>query len=259
MTGNMHVGVCGFCLPQAKLFERFRLLEVQQTFYWPPQLKTVERWRREAPEDFQFTVKAFQAITHPCSSPTYRRTKFTAEEQAECGNFADTPTVRAAWETTRQIALALKAAFVVFQCPPKFDASEEHVSRLKAFFQWIDRDAMHIAWEPRHASWTDELIDALCRELDLIHVVDPLERASVCGRPAYLRLHGEARGGYRYNYNHPYSEAELATIRQRLPDGPSYLLFNNIQMAVDAERFEALLERPLGNRQNPAETGRRQR
>jgi uncharacterized protein YecE (DUF72 family) len=241
MSQDIHVGVCGFCLPQAKLFERFRLLEVQQTFYWPPQLKTVERWRRDAPADFEYTIKAFQVITHPCSSPTYRRTKFTAAEQAECGNFGDTPTVRAAWETTRQIAVALEAPFVVFQCPPKFDASDEHVTRIKAFFHWIDRGAARLAWEPRHATWTDGLIGELCRELDLIHAVDPLERLTVHGSPAYLRLHGEARGCYRYNYNHPYSDGELATIRKHLPAGLSYLLFNNIQMAADAERFEGLL------------------
>jgi uncharacterized protein YecE (DUF72 family) len=243
MSGDVHVGVCGFCLPQAELFQRFRLLEVQQTFYWPPQPKTVERWRREAPEDFEFTVKAFQAITHPCSSPTYRRTRFTAAEQQQCGNFADTPIVREAWATTRQLAVALHSRWVIFQCPPRFEATDDHVARSRSFFQWIDRGNMCIAWEPRHVSWTDELILELCQELDLVHVVDPLERASVFGSPAYLRLHGVALGDYRYNYNRSYTDDDLEAIRRQLPLKTTYLLFNNMQMAIDAKRLDELLER----------------
>src|SRR5689334_359445 len=77
LSNSVRIGVCGFCLPQSELFRRFKLLEVQQTFYWPPQLKTVERWRRTAPEDFEFTLKAFQAITHTHNYRTYRKARFS--------------------------------------------------------------------------------------------------------------------------------------------------------------------------------------
>jgi uncharacterized protein YecE (DUF72 family) len=241
MSSHIRVGVCGFCRPQAELFSRFQLLEVQQTFYWPPQLKTVERWRQAAPENFEFTLKAFQAITHPSSSPTYRRAKFSAQQLAECGHFGDTPTVREAWETTRQLALGLGATTIVFQCPPRFGATSENVGRLRSFFHWIDRTSMRLAWAPRHASWSVDLIEELCRELDLIHAVDPLERASVHGEPAYFRLHGLALGSYRYKYNHPYSDEQLLEIRRRCLPGPTLCLFNNMQMAADAERLENLL------------------
>src|SRR3954463_9249166 len=93
---DVRVGVCGFCVPQSELFRRFALLEVQQTFYWPPQLRTAERWRRTAPADFEFTVKAFQAITHPYNNRTYRKARFSADELAQCGDFCDTPVVREA-------------------------------------------------------------------------------------------------------------------------------------------------------------------
>src|SRR5688572_3961737 len=126
---TVRVGACGFCLPQAELFRRFKLLEVQHTFYWPPQLKTVERWRRTAPPDFEFTLKAFQAITHPYNPRTYRKTKFSADELAQCGNFRDTSVVRAAWELTLSLADSLEATVVVFQCPPSFATTEENVSQ----------------------------------------------------------------------------------------------------------------------------------
>ncbi len=243
---SVRAGVCGFCLPQAELFRRFRLLEVQQTFYWPPQLKTVERWRRTAPDDFEFTLKAFQAITHPSTSPTYRRTKFSADERAQCGGFCDKQVVREAWRLTLTLADALEATFVVFQCPPKFDASEENVGRLRRFFQWADRHRLRFAWEPRHATWTRDLVRDLCHELDLIHVVDPLEHDDVYGSPRYLRLHGKALGGFRYDYGRVYSDEELVAIFARCQPGPTYCLFNNKQMATDTERFLSLSQSTSG-------------
>jgi len=243
---SVRAGVCGFCLPQAELFRRFRLLEVQQTFYWPPQLKTVERWRRTAPDQFEFTLKAFQAITHPSTSPTYRRTKFSTDERAQCGGFCDTQVVRDAWRLTLTLADALEASVVVFQCPPKFEASDENVGRLRRFFQWADRHQLRFAWEPRHATWTRDMVRELCRELDLIHVVDPLEQDDVYGTPRYLRLHGKALGNFRYDYGRVYSDEELADIYARCQPGPTYCLFNNKQMASDTERFLSLIQSTRG-------------
>jgi uncharacterized protein YecE (DUF72 family) len=237
---SIRLGVCGFCLPQAELFRRFSLLEVQQTFYWPPQLKTVERWRRTAPEDFEFTVKAFQAITHPGASPTYRRTKFSTDERAQCGGFCDTKVVRDAWHLTFELANSLEASIIVFQCPPSFDASDENVERLRQFFHWADRGRLRFGWEPRHTTWTRGLVRDLCWELELIHVVDPLEQGDVCGSPRYLRLHGKSLGNFRYDYGRTYTDEELADIYERCQPGPTYCLFNNKQMATDAERFSLL-------------------
>ena len=119
IASPLRIGVCGFCLPQAELFRSFRLLEVQQTFYWPPQLKTVERWRRTAPSDFEFTLKAFQAITHTYNHRTYRKVRFSADELAQCGGFRDTQVVRDAWELTRTLAEALDATIRCISVPTK--------------------------------------------------------------------------------------------------------------------------------------------
>ena len=241
-SSRLRVGVCGFCLPQAELFRRFKVLEVQQTFYWPPQLKTVERWRRTAPSDFQFTIKAFQAITHPYNHRTYRKARFSADELAQCGGFRDTKVVRDAWELTHTLTIALGAAIVVFQCPPSFAATEENVGHLKQFFHWASRGRMRFVWEPRHATWTPALIGELCSELDLIQAVDPFEQGSVFGEPRYYRLHGTAIGNFRYEYDHPYSEDELHTLKNLCAETATYCMFNNKQMAADAARFERITE-----------------
>ena len=70
---EIKTGCCGFAGAQGDYFDRFRLIEIQDTFYQLPQLKTAERWRRTAPEGFEFLIKAWQLITHLPASPTYRR------------------------------------------------------------------------------------------------------------------------------------------------------------------------------------------
>ena len=230
------IGTCGFCMRQAELFRRFALLEVQQTFYHPPQLKTVERWRREAPPDFRFTLKAWQAITHPAASPTYRRSKLSPAERRQCGLFRDTVLVRTAWETTRQLARALAAEFVVFQCPPQFLPTEENVANIRRFFTWAQRDRLRFGWEPRHPDWW-ELVAGLCQELDLIHVVDPFYEAPRYGLPHYFRLHGQPRGTYRWEYKYQYSADELAVIARLCRMADTYCLFNNDRMCDDAQRL----------------------
>ncbi len=70
--GRVKVGCCGFPGGMRGYFSRFEVVEVQQTFYQPPRMETALRWRREAQADFEFVIKAWQLITHPSSSPTYR-------------------------------------------------------------------------------------------------------------------------------------------------------------------------------------------
>jgi uncharacterized protein YecE (DUF72 family) len=67
---KIQVGCCGFAAAKAKYHKNFAVVEIQQTFYQPPQEKTAEKWRNEAPPDFEFTLKAWQLITHPPQSPT---------------------------------------------------------------------------------------------------------------------------------------------------------------------------------------------
>ncbi|HUW19226.1 MAG TPA: DUF72 domain-containing protein [Sedimentisphaerales bacterium] len=42
------VGCCGFPVARPEYFEQFSLVEIQQTFYQPPQPDTAKRWRDQA-------------------------------------------------------------------------------------------------------------------------------------------------------------------------------------------------------------------
>ncbi len=234
---QIKVGCCGFSLSHERYFATFPVVEIQQTFYEPPQPRTAARWREQAPEGFEFTLKAWQLITHEATSPTYRRLKtaLSERERAQVGAFRWTPPVRRAWERTLEIARLLRAAKVVFQCPASFEPTSRNMDRMRRFFREAPREGLTLIWEPR-GRWQPEQIRELCRELGLVHGVDPFQARAVTRGLRYFRLHGI--GGYRTKY----TDADLERLRAQLPErGPAYVLFNNAEMADDARRFLELL------------------
>lgn len=239
MKREIQIGTCGFGRAKKPQYaELLNCVEIQHTFYQPPQIKTLERWRAEMPDSFEFTLKAWQLITHESSSPTYRRLKktLTEKESEDAGFFKPTDIVREGWETTLACAEALRARTILFQCPAKFRQTDENVRNLKKFFNSIDRGEMNFAWEPRGV-WDDGLVKAICDDLNLYHVVDPFKARTVTPDRCYYRLHGI--GGWRYRYE----EGELDELVSLLPEeGLSYIFFNNNEMTDDAARFRHIVE-----------------
>jgi uncharacterized protein YecE (DUF72 family) len=237
---QVKTGLCGFTIGAAAYFEMFGVVEVQQTFYDPPAPLTLERWRAQAPSDFEFTMKAWQVITHAGTSRTYRRLKspFTEEQRAEAGGFRLNATVLGAWRTTLACAKRLRATAILFQCPASFRPTEENAEAMRRFFDEIERPAsMRMLWEPR-GPWPDDLVTALCRDLDLVHVVDPFLRPSLTPAFTYWRLHGN---GSHYA---TYTDDELDQLRRWLPaEGDAYVMFNNIPRVADARRFMSTMQR----------------
>jgi len=237
-NGIIKVGCCGFTVGRPKYFESFSVVEIQQSFYQPPKQNTVKRWRDEAPTDFEFTLKAWQLITHEASSPTYRRLKepLSEKQRKQVGAFRFTDIVRQAWDTTLWMTRILAADKVVFQCPASFTPTSENMDRIREFFSNIDREGVICIWEPR-GKWQDVQIRQLCRELDLVHCVDPFKGESVTTGLHYYRLHGIT--GYR----HKYTDNELdELLRHRARDAVTYCLFNNVTMYRDASRFKEMLK-----------------
>ena len=70
---RVKVGLCGFSMAMPAYPRHFPIVEVQQTFYQPPAPNTLRRWRELMPPGFEFTVKAWQLVTHAATSSTYRR------------------------------------------------------------------------------------------------------------------------------------------------------------------------------------------
>jgi uncharacterized protein YecE (DUF72 family) len=229
------IGTCGFGrVKRPDYFKSFPVVEIQHTFYQPPQIATLEKWRDAAPEDFEFTLKAWQLITHEATSPTYKRcTRFFSDEEADqAGFFKPTAVVQEGLEVTLECARALRARTILFQCPAKFQPLPENILNMKRFFSEIDRAGLNLVWEPRGKAWEDDLIRHLCEELDLWHCVDPFARPTVTPDNCYYRMHGIPR------WRHTYEDVELFELASLLPrDRLSYSFFNNITMKNDAMRF----------------------
>lgn len=227
------IGCCGFPCAQAEYYRRFPLVEIQQTFYQPPRPRTLDRWRAEAPDTFTFTLKAWQLVTHPAGSPTWRRLREQPERPGEAGLFQPTATVRHAWDRSLDAAHRLRAPLLVLQCPPRLRPTPANIDRMRTFLSIAPREGLTLVWEPR-GPWPDATVAELCAELDLVHGVDPFQRPPVTGGPAYFRLHGRA------DYQYQYSDAELDRLAQWCTRyQKTYCLFNNSAMLEDALRFQS--------------------
>lgn len=230
----LKIGCCGFAGARGRYYAAFGVVEVQKTFYQPPRPETLARWRQEAPAGFEFTLKAWQPITHRADSPTWRRMRTRFERPEEAGDFRACEAVQAAWARTREAAGLLNAGIVLFQCPAAFTPTEAHIGQMRRFFRSADRGRLRFAWEPR-GDWPDGVVRDLCRELDLIHCVDPMKRRPLTSGTAYYRLHGIT--GYRARHG----DDDLRRLL-RLCTGfeEVYCLFNNMTMFEDAARLRAL-------------------
>jgi len=246
---TIKVGCCGWAVRggMKKYFEVFDIIELQSTFYKLPSIETAKRWRDEAPPDFTYTMKAWQAITHPPSSPTWRKSglKVPSESQEKYGHLKPTKENYEAWERTLEIAKALRCPVLVLQMPPSFVKSSENVSNIKTFLNTIERpQGLVIGIEFRHDSWDIGTIRELCEELNLIHIVDPFKQdlATTFGQVVYYRLHGLGKRAYVYDY----SDEELKQLYEKWvrpyeKEKTVYVLFNNTNMANDALDFKKIL------------------
>jgi len=249
---TLSVGCCGWAVKGGReaYFRSFRLIELQSTFYKLPKIETARRWRETSPKDFEYTLKAWQAITHPLSSPTWRRSgeKIPSWKSYRYGYFRQSEENFQAWERTKAVCDVLNAKICVFQSPASFGPTDQNCENISAFMGSIERGSLKIAWEPR-GEWRKhgEKVRKLCSKLDLIHVVDPfrwmpLSENSVC----YMRLHGIGKG--EVNYSYKYTEEDLLKLLKLVRElgktkDKIYVLFNNLSMAVDAKRFMELVSK----------------
>ncbi len=242
------VGCCGFPVSRSKYYQEYRLVEVQQTFYKPPRLETLRKWREEAPPGFEFTVKAWQVVTHPPTSPTWRKAGLKVEKGKEnrYGLLRPTEENFRAWEETLRAAEALDARIIVVQTPPSFGYSPENERNAIEFFRRASRPGIMIAWEPR-GTWHEhpEAVRRIVEETGVIHVVDLLRRwPAVVKETMYVRLHG--LGGREVNYRYKYTDEDLRELASRVSKLCSegartvYVLFNNIYMFDDGRRFKVI-------------------
>jgi len=152
---NLYVGTSGYSykewkgnfypekLPAKEMLSyyasRLPAVEINNTFYRLPQKSMLENWKEQVPENFRFSVKASQRITH------FKRLKDVAEE-------------------TRYLIEAVsvledRLGVILFQLPPNMKKDFE---RLEMFVNQLP-EGTRAAFEFRHPTWFDDDVLELLR------------------------------------------------------------------------------------------------
>jgi uncharacterized protein YecE (DUF72 family) len=120
--------------------ERFRTVEINNTFYRMPKTSVLEAWCGEVPADFKFVLKASRQITH------IRRLKDAADSVSYLLDAAGT--------------LKERMGPLLFQLPPNL---KKDLPRLRDFLALLP-PKRRVAFEFRHQSWFDDEVFALLNE-----------------------------------------------------------------------------------------------
>lgn len=120
--------------------QRFRTVEINNTFYRMPKAALLEAWAAEVPETFAFALKASQRITH------FQRLRDVGES---LGYLLDTAA-----------ALGGRLGPFLFQLPPNF---KKDLPRLAEFLAQL-RPGVRAAVEFRHPTWFEDDVFATLRE-----------------------------------------------------------------------------------------------
>lgn len=247
---TVKIGCCGFPTSRKKYYSLFKLVELQNTFYNLPRTEWAKKTRDEAPREFEFTVKAWQVLTHPHSSPTWRKLKTSPPGVKEnYGWLKPTKENLEAFNASLNIARILGSKIIILQTPRSLPLNDESIKWIDEFFEAIKgllKREEYVGWEPR-GKWadnTDVLKKILCRHR-VIHVVDVFKRKPVCTPDGitYIRLHGI---GGEVNYRYKYTDSDLEKLADQIigmEPTTIYVLFNNVYMLDDAKRFHEILSR----------------
>jgi uncharacterized protein YecE (DUF72 family) len=265
-TGAWRVGTSGWSYPpssgldswtgvfypltktdELKFYSRyFNAVEINSTFYRPCTPKMADGWVKRTPDDFEFTVKAFQRFTHA-------RRDWTPADAEEF------------IEGIRPLQEAGKLGCLLFQFPASFKASQEtidHLKRLLARFASYPK-----AVELRHRSWEEHL--GLLEEFNATpaFIDEPKFHTSIkqelqaSGGLLYLRFHGrrfEKWWNHEHRnerYDYLYTPEELKPYAMRLKETAlekglkrAYAFFNNhpgAKAVANAVMLRAELDIPV--------------
>lgn len=244
-----------------KLFDysgHFPIVEIDSSFYAIPQQQTVEKWVAQTPKNFQFVVKAYQAMT--------------GHQKREDWTFSS---IEEIYQTFEECLMPMQQAnklyTVLVQFPPWYDATEKNKQYIKKMNQRLAH--FQLAVEFRNQTWfapqqSEATLQFLATE-NIIHVICDEPQAGIGTVPfvaeattskVMLRLHGRNLHGWRnvgnkehwrkvrflYNYNDQELQQFATVCQQFEQQGKDVVVtFNNNSAhdaAPNAKRLQQLLD-----------------
>ena len=230
----------GYFYPSGKINELeyysqfFNTVEINSSFYRPPNPGYVYNWARRVPKGFLFTVKLWQKFTHP------KMYEEATGEEAVISS-ADIDLFNRSLEP---LARYDKLGALLAQFPPSFknDGYGQQIlgAVMKTFGQY------RLAVELRHRSWSDDDATAgFLRENNVawVQIDEPKFTTSVAQEVpvtadfAYFRFHGRNAkdwwtGDSETRYKYLYSDEEITGLADRVNAAGErarllFALFNN--------------------------------
>jgi uncharacterized protein YecE (DUF72 family) len=260
----------GFFYPAGKINELefysqfFNTVEVNSSFYRPPEPGIVYNWVKRTPPGFRFAVKLWQKFTHP---------KMFQEATGEAAAISseDVDVFRRSLEP---LAKAGKLGALLAQFPPSFknDAYGKQViaALARTFGQYP------LAVELRHRCWSDDpATEKLLRENKIawVEIDEPKFSSSVALKTpvtadlAYFRFHGRNAkdwwsGDNETRYRYLYSPEEISGLAERVKAAAEktkllFAFFNNHWQAYapkNANDLKKALQLPFQGMLNNLET-----
>jgi uncharacterized protein YecE (DUF72 family) len=197
-------------LPTSRWFahyaSRFDTVEVNNTFYRLPEPGTFKAWRKQAPKDFVYAVKASRFLTH------MKKLKDPAEP------------LQRFFERATKLGPSLGP--VLYQLPPNWPVN---VERLAEFLDSLPGRRRHTI-EFRDPSWYNDVVFGLLEKHRValcLHDMAGSESGRLDVGPfVYVRFHGTTKYGGRYTDETLASWAGWLAERVRLGRAV-YAYFNN--------------------------------
>ncbi len=214
----------GYFYPMGKINELeyysqfFNTVEVNSSFYRPPNPGYVYNWVRRVPKDFLFTVKLWQKFTHPrMYEDSTGREAIISQDDVDLFNYGIEPLVKYG-----------KLGALLAQFPPSFRNDSYGRQILEAVIKTFRQ--YRLAVELRHRSWSDDKnIAQLLRENNVawVQIDEPKFKFSVAKELpltsdlAYFRFHGRNaemwwKGDSETRYRYLYSPEEIDELANRV-------------------------------------------
>jgi len=230
----------GYFYPRGKVDELeyyrqfFNAVEVNSSFYRPPDPAFVQNWARKVPEGFLFTVKLWQKFTHP---RMYQEAtgQEAAISQADVDRFL---------KGIEPLLRHGRLGAILAQFPPSFANDGYGQQILGAVIRTFG--GYRLAVELRHRSWSDDENTAgLLRDSDVawVNIDEPKFPSSIArevpitAEMAYFRFHGRNaetwwRGDSEARYRYLYSPQEIDELVGRVRSAAQqtrllFAFFNN--------------------------------
>jgi uncharacterized protein YecE (DUF72 family) len=277
---SLFIGACGWSYPKGngawdgvfyppKLPDKdklafyaryFNTVEINSSFYRPPNQYAARAWAAKVPDTFRFTAKLWQKFTHP--KMFEKATGQTGRvEDEDFGVFA---------EGIAPLADAGKLGPLLAQFPPSFRPDSARLEFLEDLIRRMRGAGFRLAVELRHREWTESedtaAIRSLMEEQDVAWVMidEPRFKTSIREVPltsttAYFRFHGRnyknwwSHGETEDRYNYLYTPEEQRHLAEDVRSVASrasetYVYYNNhygAKAVVNAVELQRLLEQPV--------------